>query len=206
MSESGEFEVLLEELWESHGGRNASQAYWNALAKLRAAWLKVSGENLPTTGNRAKDAFEQAIAVITERLSSGGLDRNRVRDLLDVAPGEEIAEALLGADMDDIPPKLVLQVLHEECRKLSDGRHPLKPLLKAVLDQLFTDPRVRRPRPGANRHWPRLLQYLRELEAQTDWSPRGRGVRLANAGGRGRVAREPGDPGSLSLIVDLSFI
>lgn len=196
--------MLVEELWESYGGKHASQAYWNALAKLRAAWKEVLGEDLPTQGNRAKDAFEQAITLVKQRLENDAPSGRRIRDILDMEIGEDIAEALLRADMDDLPPKLVLQVLRDECATLGTGRHELRTLLRLVLDKLF-DAKTRRPRVGANRHWPRLLQYLRELEEQTDWGD-DQGVRLVNAGGGGKVATQPGDPGRLAVRIDSNYL
>lgn len=62
--------MKLDELLESQGGRYASQAYWNALKTLRDTWHKLFGEDLPTVGSRAKDAFEQAIAQVEQRLRS----------------------------------------------------------------------------------------------------------------------------------------
>ena len=93
-----------------------------------------------------------------------------------------------------------------ELARRGTGRYEMRDVLRAVLDTLFDASTTRRPRVGANRHWRRLLQYLRELEQETDWSPDGRGVRLANRGGRGPVALEPRDPGLLRLIIDVGFI
>jgi hypothetical protein len=198
--------LLLEELFEAQGGKYASQAYWNALNKLRAAWKDVFGEDLPTVGNRAKDAFEQAIDQIKQRLSADAPGEKRLRDALDVDAKEDIAEVLLRyADMDDIAPKMVKQSMLEQCLRLGDGRHELRTLLRAVLDQVFAGAKTRRPRVGANRHWPRLLQYVRELEDDTDWTT-GKGIHLMNAGGGGRVARAPADPGTLAIRIDTSHL
>lgn len=198
--------MILEELFETQGGKYVSQAYWNALNKLRAAWREVFNEDLPTAGNRAKDAFEQAIYQIKQRLSADAPGEKRLRDALDVDAKEDIADVLLRyADMDDIPPKVVKQSMVEQCLRLGDGRHELRALLRAVLDQMFADAKTRRPRVGANRHWPRLLQYVRELEEDTDWTT-GKGVHLMNVGGGGRVARKPGDPSDLVVRVDSTHL
>ncbi|HEY7810965.1 MAG TPA: hypothetical protein VIA98_11345 [Allosphingosinicella sp.] len=94
----------------------------------------------------------------------------------------------------------------KELARRGGGRFELRAILRAVLDLLFGDSRTRRPRVGPNRHWPRLLQYLRELEEATDWSPDGRGMRLVNIGGRGPVAREPRDPALLAVIVEPDYL
>ncbi|MFZ2870865.1 hypothetical protein [Zavarzinia sp.] len=189
------------------GGKAAAQAYWNALTKLRSAWKEVFGEELPTMGNRAKDAFEQAIDLMKTRLATDIAGGQRLRDLLDIDAKDDVAEVLLNwADMEDVSPRVVKQALLEQCFSLGDGRHELRSLLRPVLDKIFTSPKTRRPRVGANRHWPRLLQYLRELEQETDWSPSGRGIRLMNAGGGGPVAQVPSDPGKLVVKIDAEHI
>lgn len=194
--------MLLEEMFGSDGGRNASQAYWNALTKLRMAWKEVFDEDLPTIGNRAKDAFEQAIGQVTQRLKADATGERRLLDALDVDPKEDIVEVLLRfADMDDLAPKVVKLAILEQCVKLGRGRHDLRALLRPVLDQVFAGSAARRPRVGANRHWPRLLQYLRELEEDTSWET-GTGLHLMNASGGGPVARRPTDPGDLAVRID----
>jgi len=199
--------MRFDEIFGSAGGKYAAQAYWNALTKLRAAWKEVYGEDLPTVGNRAMDAYEQAIDIIKARLVGDAAGDKKLRDILDVDATDDIAEVLLGwADMDDVPPKVVKLAMREECARLGLGRHELRDLLRPVLVKAFAGAKTRRPRAGPNRHWPRLLQYLRELEEETDWRPAGRGVRLMNSGGGGPVAREPGDPGVLAIRIDPDYL
>ena len=189
------------------GGKAASQAYWNALNKLRDAWRDVFGEELEAHGNRAMTTFENALENLKERLR---LDPDRGRQILnhlDVEPDEDIGQALLRwADIDDLSPNRVKDALCTEFRMHGAGRHELRPILRAVFDGLFDTAQIRRPRVGPNRHWPRMLQYLRELETETDQSPDGRGVRLSNLGGRGPVAQMPKDPTLLSVTIDPDYL
>lgn len=94
----------------------------------------------------------------------------------------------------------------DECHKLGKCRIELRQFLRAVLDQLYDSSVTRRPNVGANKHWPRLLQYLREIEEETYWSQDERGVRLANKSGRGRVAQAPNDPNRLALLINPDYI
>lgn len=189
------------------GGKPASQAYWNALRKLQDAWREVFSDELEANGSRAMERFEDALDSLKQRLRQDTVGGKRLLEVLDIQPGEDIEEVLLAwADMDDLTPNRVNGALLLEVQNRGRGRFELRPVLRAVLDALFDDARTRRPRVGPNRHWPRLLQYLRELEEDTDWSPEGRGVRLANAGGRGPVARQPKDPSLLSIIIDPDFL
>lgn len=198
--------MRVEDIFESGGGKYAAQAYWNALTKLRAAWKEVFAEDLPTAGNRAMDAFEQAIALMKLRLATDAAGNMRLRGILDVDAKDDIAEALLAwADMEDLSPKVVKLAILQQCLILGAGRHDLRTLLRPVLDGLFRE-KTRRPRVGANRHWPRLLQYLRELCEETDWSPAGKGIHLMNAGGGGPVARNPDDPSTLAVRINPDYL
>ncbi len=153
------------------------------------------------------ERFEDALGSLKQRLRQDAAGGKRLLEVLDVQPGEDIEEVLLAwADMDDLTPKQVKTALLLEVQNRGKGRFELRAVLRAVLDALFDGAGTRRPRVGSNRHWPRLLQYLRELEEDTDWSPDGRGIRLANAGGRGPVARQPWDPGRLSIVIDPNFL
>lgn len=198
--------MRLDEIFGSDGGKGASQAYWNARTKLRAAWREVFDEDLDGEGSRAMEAFENALENAKRRLLKDKAGEKRLRQALDIEPDEEIRSALLeNADLDDLSPKRVKAAMLDECHRRGRGRHDLRAFLRVVLDGLYNVKTMRRPNVGANRHWPRLRQYLRELEYETDWSPDGRGVRLANIGGGGRVAREPADPSRLSIIIDPDF-
>lgn len=188
-------------------GKPASKAYWNALRKLRDAWREVFDEELKVTGSRAMESFESAIEKVKTRLRDETVRGAELLKILDVQPTEDVGQVLLGnADLDDVTPNQMRLALLSEFRSAGAGRHDLRPILRGVLNALFNPNKTRTPRVGSNRHWPRLLQYVRELEDETDWSPDGQGVRLSNAGGRGPVAREPKDPGKLSVIIDPDYL
>ncbi len=189
------------------GGKLASQAYWNALRKLQHACEEVFGEELETYGDRPMALFESALESLKRRLSQDAEQGKRVLDILDIEPGEDIAAVLLSnADIDSLAPKPIKTAMYGEFRSLGKGRFELRPILRRVLDEVFTDSAIRRPRVGANRHWPRLRQYLREIEDETNWLPDGQGMRLANKSGRGPVAQFPTDPSRLSVIIDPDYL
>lgn len=201
--------MRMVELRGGDGGRAASQAYWNAFNKLRDAWREVFDDELEKRGSRGMEAYENALSLIKRRLREDVAGELAFRTVLDVAPGDDIGKALLWADLDDLPPNAIKQAIRNQIdatRQQERNRTSLRPLLRAALDTLFAEVGSRRPNVGPNRHWPRLRQYLRELEDETDWSPAGRGFRLANAGGRGPVARLPTDPGRLDVIIDPDYL
>lgn len=199
--------MRLDELLEPNGGgKPASQAYWNALRKLREAWREIFDDELEADGSRAMEAFESAIENLKKRFRDDDVRGKQLLAILDVQPGEDIGELLLNeADLDDLSPNAIKASIFTELQRRGEGQHELRAILRAVLDALFTDDSVRRPRVGANRHWPRLRQYLRELEKETDWSPDGRGIRLVNSSRRGPVAKEPTDPSRLNLLIDPAY-
>ena len=126
---------------------------------------------------------------------------------MDIEPGEDIGTVLLSdADIDSLAPKPIKTAMYAEFRSLEKGRFELRPILRRVLDEVFTDPAIRRPRVGANRHWPRLRQYLRAIEDETNLPPDGQGMRLANRSGRGPVAQNPADPCRLSVVIDPDYL
>lgn len=190
------------------GGKAASQAYWNALNMLRDAWRYVLDEELETPpGNRAKEAFENALDQVKKRLNEDAVEGERLRNRLDVDSSESIRDVLLGrADLDDRTPNQIKAAMFTAFQGKGVGRFELSAVLRDVLDALFDARDMRRPRVGANRHWPRLLQYLREIEEETDWSPDGRGIKLTNSGGRGPVASEPRDPLRLCIIINPDYL
>lgn len=189
------------------GGKRASQAYSNALHKLQQASKEIFGEKLKTSGRRPMVRFESALVDLKNRLPQDTDRGKRLLDILDVECGEDIEEALLSwADLDNLSPEQIKRAMYSEFRSQGQGRFDLRPILRRVLDELFNGPTSRRPRVGANRHWPRLLQYLREIEVETNWLPDGQGIRLANKGGRGPVAQYPNDPGRLSVIINPDYL
>ncbi|MDF1835843.1 MAG: hypothetical protein P1U62_13320 [Alteraurantiacibacter sp. bin_em_oilr2.035] len=197
--------MKLEEIFEGTGGKAASMAYWNALRALRNAWHEVFEEDLPTEGNNAKDAYTQALERVRQRLKGDKRTERRFRSELGLDDDDELGEALLEfADLDALSPNEVKASILAQCEVLGDGRHELRQLLRPVLDALFEGRSKRQARVGANRHWPRLLLYLRELEAETDWEGYGQGVKLMNSGGRGPVAAHPTDPSKLAVRIDTS--
>lgn len=189
------------------GGKLPSQAYRNALRKLQDACEEVSGEQLEVRGERPMALFESALESLKKRLSEDAEERKRLLVLLDIEPDEDLRAALLyPVDIDALTPKQVKDAMYLEFHRRDKGCFGLRSILRRVLNKLYPDFTIRRPNVGANRHWPRLRQYVREIEDETNCLPDGRGIRLVNKGRRGPVAQHPGDPGRLSVIIDPDYL
>lgn len=110
--------MWLDEIFGSDGDKGASEAYWNTRTKLRAAWREVFGEELEGEGSRAMEAFENALDNAKRRLLKDKAGEKRLREALDIEPGEEIRSALLDdADHDDLSPKRVKAAMLDECHR-----------------------------------------------------------------------------------------
>ena len=170
---------------------------------MRSAWRDVFGEDFPARGIRPHEVFEHGLALVRARRESDPASMLRFDEILDVQAQEDLAGMLLDhADVDSLTPMLVKKVMLAECRRLGAARIELPRFLQSALARLFADAEARIPSIGPNRHWPRLRQYLRELEAATDNSPSGRGVHIINSIGAGRAGREPKDPCQLVIRID----
>jgi len=195
------------EINDESGGRAAAQAYWNAVRKLRQIWRDLFYEELPSNTPSAKGTYDLVLAHIKEKISSEKNRYGQIYKELDIDEGDFIEGVMINsADFDDLSPNLIKSEIVKECSRRGNGKFPLRDVLRGVFDKLFSDKSLRRPNVGANRHWPRVLQYLRELEAETDNSPDGQGIRLRNSCGHGRVAANPRDPGKLDIAIDTNYI
>ncbi|NVF15820.1 hypothetical protein [Vreelandella maris] len=51
-------------------GKGAVQAYWNALSRLKVVWMDVFGTELWIEQSKAKDAFQEAVAKVSDALAN----------------------------------------------------------------------------------------------------------------------------------------
>ena len=51
-------------------GKGAAQAYWNALSRLKEVWMDVFGTELCVEQSKAKDAFQEAVAKVSNALAT----------------------------------------------------------------------------------------------------------------------------------------
>ncbi len=191
----------------SDGAKVASQVYWNARKKLNDICLLIFEDSPPILSNNAKNEYENIVAFIKSILQKNQEKKQEFYEMVDIESAEDIDESFIhAADIDDLSPNLVKQTMLNECILRGKCKVDLRLFLRSVLDSLYKDKNTRRPNVGANRHWPRLLQYLRELEEQTDWSPNGNGIRLVSKGGHGPVAKNPKNPSSLNISIDPEYL
>lgn len=129
--------------------------------------------------------------------------------VVDILVGEAEGVSSL-TSIDDFSPNQFFSSLRTECqRRVQSGRFhsiPLPDLLRAVLDRMFQEAgATRRIRVGRNRHFPRIIKYLREYEAETTWGDR-QGFKLMNANPGGPVRQYPTEPATLRVRLDPDII
>ncbi|MFC0267290.1 hypothetical protein [Kushneria aurantia] len=197
-------------MFTDDGGKKASQAYWNALGKLKEMWLEVFDEDIGFEKQAtAKRCYEQAIETVSEKLRKNPYNENKFKTYTNITdPGDpEILdkELRLAPDIDDLSPNLLLGIMLEKMDDLECSgmeKIELRHFLREVLDEAFEDRGTRRPNVGANRHWPRLRQYLREIEEMCTGNPQTERSQIMRNTYGGRIALLPKDPGRLTLKVN----
>ncbi|HQS07640.1 MAG TPA: hypothetical protein PLK13_02345 [Xanthobacteraceae bacterium] len=118
-------------------------------------------------------------------------------------------EILVPVEIDDASPNAFKNACREEARDRSRGDVydlPLNEFLRGVINRVgSTMGWKRRMNIGANRHFPRMVQWLRELESETACED-GNGFWLLNQSGAGRIRENPVDPSILKIRIDPAYL
>lgn len=203
------------------GVKISSMTYHKVITAIANAWEQQFGEPMPITGYTPTDRFTSVLELLKSKLQSR-MDFQGIAEQLDI-PTPDSAEDLIAEvsgndvevaqiqDMDDLTPNQVKQAIYEVAAEMgSDDESvdvPMNIFLRNALKRIGVSASIElRMNVGANRHFPRLIQWLRECEAETDWGDDGRGIRIKNASGRGRVAEYPVDPKTLKVTINRSFL
>lgn len=125
-------------------------------------------------------------------------------DSLPIQPDEPLH------DIDDVSPNMFKNAIYAEAEARTSAEEIVDVVLDAFLRGAVTRAMEgigwkRRLNVGVNRHFPRMLQWLREVEEETT-DGRGGGLRLMNRGGGGRVAAEPVGPADLKVRLDPNLL
>lgn len=199
----------------------ASMIYSKAVTIICDVWHRTQGTELDFyRSGSAKDRFNRLVEALEAQLTSKEELRTLAEQLDVGAKGSvqetldelvrDVADADRLTDIDDLSPNDIKSAIYQAAAaKAGDSVVDLDVagLLRAALDKVFAERGISgRMNIGANRHWPRLFAYLRECEAETDWSPLGCGLWIKNASGAGPVAKTPRDPRRLKVTVDPTYL
>lgn len=205
-------------------GRNLSftdgcvRTYGAATRLMGDVWEQVSGQPMPTLSGSPKSRFQEAL-----RLFEGELRASQAKalksGLADAAAADPVLKDLLDdslatgstslpRDIDDVPPNVFKQSIRDEAKEATDGEKvdvDLDVFLRTIVTRVMAELKwERRLNVGANRHFPRMFQWLREIEDETT-DDDGRGLRIMNRSGTGRVAAEPAGPHTLRVRLDPAY-
>ncbi|UWQ44198.1 hypothetical protein [Leisingera aquaemixtae] len=195
------------------------RTYGAATRHMMTVWEDVIGEPMPTLSGYPKDRFRNALGHFVKAIESGDAsalraelneaveDDENVKSLIDesLASPEEAS----APDVDDIPPSVFKKAIWEEAYDHAGDEVVdvnLDDFLRAVVTRVIGHMGwKRRFNVGANRHFPRMVQWLREVEEETTWDE-GIGLRLMNRASVGRVALYPTSPHKLKVRLDSAWL
>lgn len=194
------------------------KTYGAATRLMGEVWEETVGEPMGKLSGYPKDRFRQALDRYAKAIATGtsGLDKGirgaaQADDVLKSFILDEMKDpfAPLAPDVDDVAPSLFKKAIWDEALALADDEPidvNLDEFLRAVVKRIGTEMNwSRRINVGENRHFPRMVQWLREVEYDTTTDD-GVGLRLLNRAGRGRVAAYPTGPQTLKVRVDASYL
>ncbi|MDQ1157995.1 hypothetical protein QE385_002322 [Sphingomonas sp. SORGH_AS 950] len=196
------------------------RTYGAATRFIGELYLKEGGQEMPTLSGPPKQRYQDAVSLYGN-LIRGKAGRTIQGDLKSAAAADPALADLLSDsaavtkgedlhDIDDVPPNVFKDAIYAEAadraRKDAFVDMDLTVFLRNVVARTMDGLGWRRRlNVGANRHFPRMLQWLREVEEETLYD-RASGLRLMNRGGGGRVASEPGGPDGLKVRLNADLL
>lgn len=194
------------------------KTYGAATRLMGEVWEETVGEPMGKLSGYPKDRFRQALDRYAKAISNGtsGLDKGirgaaQADDVLKSFILDEMTDPSqpLAPDVDDVAPSVFKKAIWDQALALADEEPVdinLDEFLRAVVRRICTEMNwSRRINVGENRHFPRMVQWLREVENDTTTDD-GVGLRLLNRGGRGPVANHPARPNTLKVRLDASYL
>ncbi|BAK66420.1 hypothetical protein SLG_17450 [Sphingobium sp. SYK-6] len=195
------------------------RAYGAATRHMMEVWQDVTDKPMDTLSGYPRDRFREALGYFVRAMKSGdaavlrakldeatrhdGTVKSLIEDSL-ASPAEAFAP-----DIDDVPPSIFKKAIWAEALNCV-GDEPvdvdLEVFLRAVVSRVIGEMGwKRRFNVGENRHFPRMVQWLREVEEETA-GDEGFGLHLMNRGSAGRVASYPAGPHNLKVRLDADWL
>lgn len=195
------------------------RTYGAATRHMMKVWEDVTDKPMDTLSGYPKDLFREALGYFVRAMESGNAAALRTK--LDEAMGDDailrslIDDSLaspveaLAPDVDDVPPSIFKKAIWAEALdRVGDEAVDvdLDDFLRAVVSRVIGEMGwKRRFNVGENRHFPRMVQWLLEVEDETTWDE-GVGLHLMNRASAGRVALYPVNPYNLKVRLDTNWL
>ncbi|MGR9171697.1 hypothetical protein [Rhizobium sp. KDH_Rht_773_N] len=195
----------------------SARTYSKVISMIQNAWDECFTEKLEIKGDSPTGRFNYLLEKLKERFKDPESKR-KIEYALDVdhlESPDEIVTILTGKEgilrnVDDLTANQILTSISNVAFDMADRQQPndveLVIFLRGVIRDIFEkNSLVGRINIGANRHFPRLFQWLTEFENNTDWGTN-KGFHIKNISGRGRVKRMPTDPRTLKVTLDIRYL
>lgn len=120
------------------------------------------------------------------------------------------ARITLPPAIDDVSPNAFKSACLAEAKRYQEGKAVdvplpdfLRVIIKAVGLKMGWSKRINI---GANRHFPRMVEWLREIQNESEWEDGSIGFRLMNTKGVGKVRGYPTDPATLKVRIRSDYL
>lgn len=198
----------------------SSKTYNKVISEIKNVWLDAFGEEMKVAGDQPTQRFASMIRELRQLF----IDRAQKQKFIDafdmdIQEGAEatvedvlssVANDSVLRNVDDLTANQILkamEIVAFECGsddELVDMN--MADFLRLVVRNIFLENDINgRINIGANRHFPRLYQWLTEYAESTELAG-GTGLKVRNLSGKGRVARNPVDPTSLKVVINRQYL
>ncbi len=195
------------------------RAYSTATRLMSEVWAEETGEPMGKLSGSPKDRFREALRQFAgairaqsgtnlgEKLKTATRDDGALKFLIEEslsAPND-----VLPPDVDDVPPSLFKEAIWAEALDWAADEPvdvDLDVFLRPVIARVVAGMKwKRRINVGENHHFPRIVQWLREVQDESTCAE-GVGFYLMNRSGSGRVAAWPSGPNGLKVRIDSAYL
>ena len=195
------------------------RTYGAATRHMMTVWEDVTGEPMETLSGYPKDRFREALGYFVRAMESGDASELRA-ELNEAMENDENVKSLIedslaspeeasAPDVDDVPPSVFKKAIWAEAIDRAGDEIVdvnlddfLRSVVARVIDEMGWK---RRFNVGENRHFPRMVQWLREVQEETTWDE-GVGLYLMNRASAGRVASHPSNPHQLKVRLNSALL
>lgn len=193
--------------------------YAKATRLMVEVWEEEKGEPMGRLSGSPKDRFREALGHFAGAIGArGGSDLGG--KLKKAAEDDRVLSSLiqetldtpndvLPPDVDDVPPSVFKGAIWTEALDRASDESvdvDLDVFLRPVIVRIITAMGwMRRFNVGENSHFPRMIQWLREVQDESEYEG-GIGFRLMNRSGSGRVAACPRGPYGLKVRIDGAWL
>ena len=184
------------------------KTYGVAIRELTSLFRSMFDDEPVENGGFPKQRFQFLISQFEKK----GMDLQKLANSTNA--GQEVKDLILDErylDIDDFTPNQLWELIWSQARSLCHD-DPTDVLMTEFLRPIYRElPKIAGTTKGmhvgrrANRHFWRVLQYLREAQEATTWTDGNIGLKIMNASGRGAVAEFPDGPDKLKIRLNSAY-